>query len=108
MFYIEVCSHIFEIIEKALLYRNEILHIFNFSGTFPAFEYLFSAPQGLFISVVFSRFRVSAQRLEDSIPNTCARYWDSRPDIDKISLSRVLAQLVEISMILGYLEYLHS
>ena len=30
----------------------------------------------------FSRFRVSAQRLEDSISSTCARSWDSRADID--------------------------
>ena len=49
-----------------LLYRSRVIQLFYFSGTFPASEYLFSAPRGLFISVVIPRFRVSAQRLEDS------------------------------------------
>ena len=54
-----------------LLVGNEIIHFFYFSGTFPASEYLFSAPRGLFILVVFPRFRVSAQHpwglLQDSL-----------------------------------------
>ena len=40
-----------------------------FSGTFPTSEYLFCAPPGLCKSIIltrFPRFRVSAQRLEDS------------------------------------------
>ena len=46
---------------------SQVLYsFFGFSGTFLTFEYLFSAPQGLFILVVFPHFRVSAQRLEDS------------------------------------------
>ena len=44
-----------------LLYRSHVIHFFNFSGTLLASEYLFSAPQGLFILVVLS-----------PIPSICA------------------------------------
>ena len=54
------------LILDVLPYRNEVIHFIYFSGTFPTSEYPFSAPRGLFILVVLSRFRVIAQRLKDS------------------------------------------
>ena len=121
---------------RILLYRSHVIHFFYFSGTFLASEYLFSAPRGLFILVAlsplpsicaasrglfsalledslfwsyFPRFRVSAQRLEDScraprglfilvvlspLPSICAaprglkkKYHFNEVLVDKIPLS---------------------
>ena len=57
---------IYTFFDFVVIVQSSFIQFFNFSGTFLASEYLFSAPRGLFILVVFSRFRVSAQRLEDS------------------------------------------
>ena len=81
------------------------------SGLVPAFEYLFSAPRGLFILVVFSPLPgIFSALLEDSkkvsfqrgfaryllaILSTCA----TSPNFYDLRLFRVPAQLVEISMI---------
>ena len=63
----------------------------------------------------FSRFRVSAQRLEDCIWSICARSWDSRADIDikrssrtPLRLSRVPVQGPSTWVNLRYLEYLRK
>ena len=39
-----------------LLYRSQDIQIFFFSATFPASEYLFSAPRGLKTSIISTRF----------------------------------------------------
>ena len=58
---------------RILLYRNEIICFFYFSGTFPASEYLFSAPRGLHL-VEFEYLRkVLVHGLIYSILSTCAK-----------------------------------
>ena len=98
-----------------VIVQSSFIQFFNFSSTFLASKCLFSAPRGLLILVVFPCFRVSAQRLEDSISSTCARSWDSRADIDikrssrtPLRLSRVPAQGPSTWANLRYLKYLRK
>ena len=83
----------------------KIYTFFYFSGTFPASEYLFSAPRRLLILVVLPHFRISFEHSSRNLPRFFddalltvllppPSTWAASSNFYDLRLSRVLAQRV--------------